>query len=141
MNTNVELLKTLAASKIYKKYSAAWKMTTGMTLSFIPADAWNYPTASDRRHPSFYSFIATSQKICSIYLQARAELLKRAIKQAYTQRCPFGFFQTAVPVLLGDDVMGFLITGDVLIQTPSEKQFHQTYNRLGKNQMPFTTIN
>jgi YesN/AraC family two-component response regulator len=51
------------------------------------------------------------------------ELADTAQDEAQTATCPFGLNDTAVPVRVGDRVVGYLQTGQAFRRRPSEKQF------------------
>jgi len=41
--------------------------------------------------------------------------------------CPHGLVETAVPVRVGDKLVGFLHTGQVFLKKPSLNQFERSY--------------
>ena len=63
---------------------------------------------------------------CAACLQVRQQLVETAALDAKTVQCPAGLCDTAVPVRLGDRLIGFLFTGQVFLHKPSEAQFNRT---------------
>ena len=56
---------------------------------------------------------------CSACLQLQDKLRRDALEKSATAICAHGLCEAAVPVRLGDKVIGFLQTGQVLLEKPS----------------------
>jgi AraC-like DNA-binding protein len=129
---NSQLISTLADSVLYRDYAAAWQTATGMPLQLIPAGAWNYPASQAPKRNPLCAMIESHSATCAVWLRARERLLREAIDGPCTRTCTFGLCETAVPVHLGDEIIGFLVTGQVLREKPTERSFEEFRARVAQ---------
>ena len=74
--------------------------------------------------------VMETSRACASCLQVQERLSQGAADEAYTINCPAGLCDTAVPVRLGDRLVGFLQTGQVFRKTPTRPQFERTLRLL-----------
>jgi YesN/AraC family two-component response regulator len=67
--------------------------------------------------------LAQKSRSCAACLQVQEKLCEKASLEAATVVCPIGLSDTAVPVRLGDRLIGYLHTGQVFRKTPTKTQF------------------
>jgi AraC-like DNA-binding protein/ligand-binding sensor protein len=127
---STQLVETLVESRIYREYASSWQTATGMPLQFIPADAWNYQMPQSAKVNPLCALFANRSGTCAACIQSRTRLLKDAAEKSCTRACAFGLFETAVPVRMGNDTIGFLFTGQVLHAAPTEKHFAEIEARV-----------
>jgi len=120
------LIKTLAESKMYQEYERAFSDTTGLTVSLRSVESWQLPHHGKRLENSFCSMLSTSSQACSACLKCQERLSQTATHEAKTVTCQLGLCETAVPVRMGDQLIGFLATGQIFSHTPTEAQFKRT---------------
>jgi YesN/AraC family two-component response regulator len=65
-------------------------------------------------------------RACASCLQMQERLSHAAAQEPHTATCPAGLCETAVPVRLGDRLIGFLQTGQVFRKAPTQSQFKRT---------------
>jgi AraC-like DNA-binding protein len=65
-------------------------------------------------------------------LSVQETLSELAAEQAHTMGCPNGLNDTAVPVRLGDRLIGFLQTGQVFRKKPSQSQFERAARQVAE---------
>src|SRR5437899_7883383 len=65
-------------------------------------------------------------RACGSCLQTQERLSQTATDEPQTTVCPSGLCETAVPVKLGDRLIGFLQTGQVFRKKPTQDQFERT---------------
>jgi AraC-like DNA-binding protein len=58
------------------------------------------------------------------------KLCQKAVTDTATMTCMYGLCEAAVPVRLGNETVGFLQTGQVMRQKPTEKQFKEVARQL-----------
>ncbi|MBI4663028.1 MAG: helix-turn-helix domain-containing protein [Verrucomicrobia bacterium] len=126
MNTRENLIETLAASKIYQDYERAFSETTGLPVSLRAVETWQLPHHGKRRENPFCALMAQKSRACAACLQVQQRLSESAAQEAQTVACVFGLCDTAVPVRLGDRLIGYLQTGQVFRKKPSGVQFDRT---------------
>ena len=119
------LIEALANSEIYRDYERAFTEATGMPVALRPVDSWQLPHHGRRKENPFCSLMAEKSRSCATCLQAHQTLAERSTEHACTMTCPAGLSDSAVPVHLGDRLIGFLQTGQVFRKKPSETQFER----------------
>ncbi len=122
-NIGADVVETLASSKIYQDYERAYSETTGLPVALRPVESWQLPHHGKRGENPFCARIAETSRSCAACLQVQQKLAETAREKAQTVACPLGLCDTAVPVRLGNTVIGFLQTGQAFRRKPGEAQF------------------
>ncbi|MGI9244928.1 MAG: helix-turn-helix domain-containing protein [Verrucomicrobiales bacterium] len=119
-----ELIEKLKASPFYQTYQNAFRTATGLPLILIPADrvVFNPCHASANQNP-FCKSLNTGERPCSGCVLAQQYALDGAVHHANSVECFAGLKETAVPLRLGQRVVGYLKTGQVYTQKPSKSIF------------------
>ena len=120
------LVETLCKSKIYQDYERAFSEATGLPMVFRPVESWQLPLHGKRNENPFCAMLANKSRACAACLQVTGKLSECATTEAETVTCPVGMCDTAVPVRLGDRLIGFLQTGQVFRRKPTQAQFERT---------------
>lgn len=120
------LVETLCKSKIYQDYERAFSEATGLVVSLRPVESWQLPHHGKRHENPFCGMMAQKSRACAACLQVLEKLSQRAAQGPETLTCPVGMCDTAVPIRLGDRLIGFLQTGQVFRKKPTEAQFERT---------------
>jgi AraC-like DNA-binding protein len=129
MNSSPQLIEALKESKIYRDYSHAWQTLSGMPLQLIAAGTWNFSHPGDRNAP-FCGLLAGCSTTCAACLQLKARLIRDAVLKPCTRTCPFGFWETAVPVRLGQETIGYMLTGHSRPTRPTTEECDKVCERL-----------
>jgi AraC-like DNA-binding protein len=85
-----------------------------------------------KRENAFCAIIAQKSRTCAACLQMQEKLAQSAAAGACTMTCSYGLCETAVPVKLGERLVGLLQTGQVMRQKPSESGFRQAVDHAAK---------
>ncbi|EEF63086.1 helix-turn-helix domain-containing protein [Pedosphaera parvula] len=120
------LIGTLSASKIYQDYERAFSETTGLPVALRPVESWQLPQHGKKHENPFCAMMAEKSRSCAACLRLQQELADKAQYEAQTLTCEFGLSDTAVPVRLGEKLIGFLQTGQVFRKKPTNTQFERT---------------
>jgi YesN/AraC family two-component response regulator len=80
----------------------------------------------------FCALMATTNKSCAACLELQKRVEVEARLEPKTLKCFAGLCDSAVPVRVGENVIAFLQTGQVLLHRPTKKQFTRTTNQLLK---------
>jgi len=120
------LIEALASSKIFQEYERAFTEATGLPVALRPVETWQLPHHGKRNESPFCAIISEKSKACASCLQVQEELSEASTEESHTVVCPAGLCDTAVPIRLGDRLIGFLQTGQVFRKTPTEAQFERT---------------
>ncbi len=125
MNGNKNLVEALANSQLYQEYERAFAETTGMPVSLRPVDSWQLPLHGHKNESPFCSLMIKKSRSCALCLQIQQKLADSATREPQTTVCFAGLSDTAVPVRLGDQLIGFLQTGQVFRKKPTAAQFER----------------
>jgi AraC-like DNA-binding protein/ligand-binding sensor protein len=123
---NKNLIEALSTSKIYQDYERAFSETTGLPVALRPVESWQLPQHGKKFENPFCGMMAEKSRSCAACLRLQQELANKAQHEAQTLTCELGLCDTAVPVRLGENLVGFLQTGQVFRKKPTEKQFEKT---------------
>ena len=126
-NGSRSLIEALGNSRVYQEYQRAFTEATGLPVSLKPVENWQLPHHGQRKENPFCALLAQKSRSCSACLQVQERLCQSAARSAQTVTCPAGLCDTAVPVRLGDRLIGFLHTGQVFRKTPGPAQFDRAF--------------
>jgi len=129
-NSNQELLTALMNSKIFTEYERAFAGATGLSVALRPVESLSVPLNVERNAAPFCALITQKTQSCAACLKAHARLLEAATLHAHTAACYAGLSQTAVPVRVGDQLIGFLKTTQTFYKKPDERQFQRALRTL-----------
>ncbi|RMF43697.1 MAG: AraC family transcriptional regulator, partial [Deltaproteobacteria bacterium] len=135
MNTDVranrELVQRLSNSQIFKDYEKAFNETTGLPLAFRPREVWNLVQAGRRNENPFCQLMAKANKTCAACLETQEALVQGCANgEANTVTCFAGLCDTAVPVKMGQEVIGYLQTGQAGLTEPTPERFSRVARQL-----------
>ena len=120
------LIEALIQSKVYQDYERAFTEATGLPMALRPLESWQLPLHGKRHEAPYCALMSEKSRACAACLQMQEKLSESAISESQTMVCPSGLCETAVPVRLGDRVIGYLMTGQVFRKRPSQAQFDRT---------------
>jgi AraC-like DNA-binding protein/ligand-binding sensor protein len=123
---NKELVESLINSRIFQDYEKAFSETTGLPVSLRPVESWQLPHHGKRHENPLCAMLAEKSKSCASCLQMQQKLSESAQFAGTTVTCQLGLVDTAVPVRLGDQLIGFLQTGQVLRKKATPSQIERT---------------
>ncbi len=101
-----------------------------MPLALRPLESFNLPHHGDPKENPFCVIMAQTNHSCSACIQLQQKLEEEAHFDPKTLRCFAGFCDSAVPVRVGDNVIAFLQTGQILTSEPTSRQFSETTQTL-----------
>jgi AraC-like DNA-binding protein/ligand-binding sensor protein len=125
MNANGTLIETLAKSDIYRDYEQAYTEATGLPVTLRPVETWQLPLHGKRKETPFCAMMAEKSRTCAACLQMQERLAQCSMREPGTMTCSYGLCESAVPVRLGDQTIGFLQTGQVMRQKPTRSSFNR----------------
>jgi AraC-like DNA-binding protein/ligand-binding sensor protein len=123
--TDRNLIEALANSKVFQDYERAFTESTGMPVALRPVETWQLPHHGKRNESPFCAIISEKSKACACCLQVQEKLSESAVNEAQTVVCPVGLCDTAVPVKLGDRLIGYLQTGQIFKKRPTDSQYER----------------
>ena len=126
IGTDRSLIEALSNSKVFQDYERAFTEATGLPVALRAVESWQLPHHGHRNESPFCAMVLETSRACASCLQVQEKLAAGATEDAHTVSCPAGLCDTAVPVRLGDRLIGFLQTGQVFRRAPSREQFQRT---------------
>lgn len=129
------IVEALSASKLYQDYCRAFNDLTGLPLTLRPVESWQLPYHGKRNENAYCAMMALKSSTCASCLQTQQRLSETATREAQTMTCGSGLSETAVPIRIGERLVGFLQTGQVFRRKPSAAQF----DRLARQVMSLGT--
>lgn len=124
-NTDRALIEALVSSKVFQDYEKAFTEATGLPVALRAVESWQLPHHGKRHESPFCAMVLEKSSACASCLQVQEKLAEAAADEAQTIPCPAGLCDTAVPVRLGDRLIGFLQTGQVFRKQPTEAMFER----------------
>jgi AraC-like DNA-binding protein len=119
------LIEALVNSKVFQDYERAFTEATGMPVALRPVETWQLPHHGKRNEGPFCAMISEKSRACASCLSMQESLSDLSVEEPHTAGCPNGLCDTAVPVRLGDRLIGFLQTGQVFRRKPTEAMFER----------------
>ena len=101
----------------------AFTEATGLPVALRAVESWQLPHHGQRNESPFCAMVLETSRACASCLQVQEKLSEVAAEETHTVVCPAGLCDTAVPVRLGDRLIGFLQTGQVFRKKPTSSQF------------------
>ncbi len=136
------LHERLKQSELFRIYQDAFRTATGLPLRLVgaEAEAWCLDNQSVNRSP-FCEVLNLCASACKACIDTNRRLMDEAqVDGPSSCHCFAGLCASAVPVVLGSKVIGYLKTGQVFSRTPDEGQFERVLNTLGRKTMPPSEI-
>ncbi|MDR1282271.1 MAG: PocR ligand-binding domain-containing protein [Opitutaceae bacterium] len=127
-----ELAEQLKRSQIYRDYEQAFRDTTGLPINLRPIEAFDLPHHGDPNENPFCALMATTNHTCAACLQLQRKVEEEAQMEPKTLKCFAGLCDSAVPIRVGENLVAFLQTGQILLHKPDEEQFAKTTRQLLK---------
>lgn len=126
------IVEQLKRSKIYRDYEQAFRDTTGLPINLRPIEAFDLPFQNDPNENPFCALMAKTNHTCAACLQLQRKVEEQAKMEPKTLKCFAGLCDSAVPIRVGENLVAFLQTGQILLHKPTQEQFAKTTRQLLK---------
>src|SRR5438552_3863523 len=103
---------------------------TGLPLALRGIEHWQPALRGARNENPFCALMARSNRVCAACLEVQRKLTAKIGDRSRTVTCFAGLSDSAVPIRVGDQLIGSLQTGQVLLNEPTKFRFDQTAKRL-----------
>lgn len=124
------LVSTLSESDIYRDYERAFTRGTKLPLRLHEPEMMQVVRYARGQQNPFCALLAKSNQVCAQCYALQCKLEKEAKLEPKTLKCFAGLCETAVPVRVGNKLIAFLQTGQVLLQRPDKPQFNDIAEQL-----------
>jgi AraC-like DNA-binding protein/ligand-binding sensor protein len=136
---NKQLIDMLRRSRLFRDYESVFSKATGFPLALRPLDYWQLEHQGKKNENPFCGLLAERPATLAVCLQAHDEMIQHTGARPHTVTCPFGLTETAVPVKLGEETIGFLRIGQVLRHAPARSDTAKVRRKFSQLGVPFTT--
>lgn len=126
------LVDQLHRSQVFRDYEKAFRETTGLPLTLRPVASLTLAHHDDPKENPFCALMAGSNHSCAACLQLHQKVEDMSHDTPKTLKCFSGFSDSAVPVRVGEHLIAFLQTGQVLLHEPNKKEFDHVVALLAK---------
>ena len=124
------LVEQLKRSDIFRDYKKAFREATGLPFSLRAIEAFDLPHHGDPKENPFCALMARSNQSCAACLQLQRKVEVQAQMEPKTLKCFAGLCDSAVPVRVGENLVAFLQTGQILLHQPNQREFRKTTRAL-----------
>jgi AraC-like DNA-binding protein/ligand-binding sensor protein len=122
-SSDQEVMRHLSRSQIFKDYERAFSEAMGLPLNIRAHDSWSPAHHGKTDHDSFAAILARFNQARAACLRAQADASQEPASTTRTVTWFAGLSESAVPVYVGDHILGFLETGEVMLRNPTKKHF------------------
>lgn len=127
-----DVVSRLRQSEIFRDYQDAFQTATGLPLVLRESGSFQPPLHGARQVNSFCLLMAGSSRTCAGCLQVQQEVERDVGDRGKTVQCFAGMSESVVPIRVGERVIAYLQTGQVLQTPPSERGFRAALAQLDK---------
>ena len=124
------LVAQLHQSQIYRDYEKAFRESTGLPINLRPIASFDLPHSGSPNENPFCALMADTNQSCAACLQLQRKVEIQAQFEPKTLKCFAGLCDSAVPVRVGENLVAFLQTGQILLHQPNEREFTQLTRKL-----------
>src|ERR1700688_499167 len=129
-NANKQLIGSLLRSRLFRDYESVFTKATGLPLTLRPLEFWQLAHHGKKQENAFCAMLAENPATLAVCLQAHQAMIDHTGLLPHTVTCPFGLTETAVPVKLGQDVIGYLRIGQVVRHLPAKVDVNKVTREL-----------
>ena len=129
------IFKRLRKSQSFAEYEAAFRSATGLPMRLVAANpnVWNLNERRDNQSQFCELLNPCGENACEACVKVNRDLMRKSsIKGPISCNCFAGLQATSIPVYAGTMVVGYLKTGQVFHQTPTEEDFEKTLKNIDR---------
>ncbi len=122
-SSDQEVMLHLSRSQIFKDYERAFSEAVGLPLNIRAHNSWSPAHHGKTDDDSFAAILARFNQARAACLRAQTDVSKELASTTRTATWFAGLSESAVPVYVGDHILGLLETGEVMLKNPTKKHF------------------
>lgn len=131
------VIQKLTNSLTYQRFTKAVRTVTGLPVSFRALDSFALAYEGDPNANLFCQRMARSDRSCAACLLTQARVASPSRAATITRSCFAGLLESAIPVTIGDHLLGHLMIGQAFTQRPTADSFNAMAARLNAWGVPF----
>ncbi|WP_229792103.1 PocR ligand-binding domain-containing protein [Cerasicoccus arenae] len=122
----------LKDSQLFQDYQRAFRKATGLPLAIRSLQSYESALSGAVDENQFCALIGKTNVGCANCLKMQEQLEREAGLEPKSLHCFAGLCDTAVPIRVGDRLIAFLQTGQILLHQPNEAEFSQATRQILK---------
>jgi AraC-like DNA-binding protein len=134
---NKQLVDMLMRSRLFRDYETVFTKATGLPLTLRPLEFWQLAHHGKKHENPFCARLAEHSGTLAVCLQAHEEMIQHTGNLPNTVTCPFGLTETAIPVKLGTETIGYLRIGQVLRRSPTASDTRKIAKKVESHGLKF----
>jgi AraC-like DNA-binding protein/ligand-binding sensor protein len=135
--SNKQLIDMLRRSRLFRDYENVFTRATGLPLTIRPLEFWQLAHHGKKNENPFCALLAEQPATLAVCLKAHDDMIKHTEGIPHSITCPFGLTETAIPVKLGSEIIGYLRIGQVLRHLPIKSDTTKVSRTLEQCGVPF----
>jgi len=124
-NSRNPLVEALTKSQMYQDYQRAFTQGTSLPLALEQPEHIHLVRQGRSSGNPFCVLMSNTHKACAACYALQQELEQKAKLESKTLKCFAGLCETAVPVRVGENLIAFLHTGQIMFHPPTRTGFSQ----------------
>src|SRR5213596_2050289 len=129
-SSDQEVMLHLSRSQIFKDYERAFSEAVGLPLNIRAHNSWSPAHHGKTDDDSFAAILARFNQARAACLRAQSDASQELASTTRTVTWFAGLSESAVPVYVGDHILGFLETGEVMLKNTTKKHFSSITRQL-----------
>jgi len=138
VSSNKQLVEMLRRSRLFRDYETVFTKATGLPLTLRPLEYWQLAHHGKKHENPFCALLAERPATLAVCLEAHQKMIDHTGLLPHTVTCPFGLTETAIPVRLGAEVIGYLRIGQVLRHMPAKADTNKVSRELERAGVKFS---
>ncbi|MEO0795628.1 MAG: PocR ligand-binding domain-containing protein [Verrucomicrobiota bacterium] len=122
----------LESGKLFQDYQEAFFKATGLPLAIRPIRSFDNALQGVKGENPFCAIMAKTNVGCANCRQMQKRLEETAQLEADSLHCFAGLCDTAVPIRVGNELIAFLQTGQILLHQPNQEEFSRATRQILK---------
>ena len=139
-NENKQLIDVLLRSRLFRDYETIFTKATGLPLTLQPLEYWQLAHHGKKHENPFCALLAETPATLAVCLEAHEKMIRSTESLPHSITCPFGLTETAVPLRLGGNIIGYLRIGQVLRHMPAKADMTKIKRQFERVKTPFTPL-
>ncbi len=123
LKTSRALAQKLSETRMFRDYEKAFSSASGLPMAIRPIQSFQIAMQGKEKQNPFCALMAKSNKSCVACLEIQAKLEREARLEPKSLSCFAGLCDTMIPIRVGERIIAFLQTGQVLLEDPSDEAF------------------
>lgn len=120
-----DVINRLSQTELYRDFHRSYEEITSLPLGLRAAGSFQPPLSESRQVNPFCTLMAGRNATCAACLRVQQDIEEKSTGETATVQCFAGLTESVVPIRAGEQVLGYLQTGQVVHAKPSKARVHK----------------